>query len=128
MSTRPQRIEVISRVERRRRWSPEQKQAIVAESVAGEMPITAIARKHGIGTGQLYGWRHQLLSKRPTGAAYFAEVEMAIEPRCATGPVAVPFTQPPGQIEIVLADGTAVRVDPQVDECALRRVLAALRR
>jgi len=26
--------------------------------------IMAVARKHGIGTGQLYGWRHQLLGDR----------------------------------------------------------------
>jgi transposase-like protein len=44
MSTRPQRIEVISRVERRRRWSHEQKQAIVSESVAGHLSISARSR------------------------------------------------------------------------------------
>jgi hypothetical protein len=32
-----------------------------------------------------------------------------------------------GRIEIVLADGTAVRMDAQFDELALRRVLAVLR-
>jgi hypothetical protein len=52
---------------------------------------------------------------------------MSIEPRRLSGPVAVPSTQPPGQIEIVLPDRTSVRVDAQVDEHALRRVLAALR-
>jgi transposase len=127
MSTRPQRIEVISGIERRRRWSLEQKQAIVAESLAGQMSMSALARKHGVGTGQLYGWRRQLLSKRPAGAACFAQVEMAIEPRRLTGPLAAPTTPPAGQIEIVLPGGTSVRVDPQVDEHALRRVLAALR-
>ena len=38
-----------------------------------------------------------------------------------------PTAQPSGRIEIVLADGTAVRMDAQVDELALRRVLAVLR-
>ena len=38
-----------------------------------------------------------------------------------------PTAQPSGRIEIVLADGTAVRMDTQVDELALRRVLAVLR-
>ena len=38
-----------------------------------------------------------------------------------------PTAQPLGRIEIVLADGTAVRMDAQVDELALRRVLAVLR-
>jgi transposase len=72
MSTRPQRIEVTTRDERRRRWSLEEKQAIVAESLAPHASMMAIARKHGIGTGQLYGWRHQLLGKRAGDAASFA--------------------------------------------------------
>jgi transposase len=58
MSARPQRIEVIMRGELRRRWSLEQKQSIVKESFAVIVLIIAIARKRGIGTGQLYGWRH----------------------------------------------------------------------
>ena len=77
MSARPQRIEVITRGERRRRWSLEEKQAIVAESLAPHASLTAIARRHGIGTGQLYAWRHQLLGRRAGDAACFARVELA---------------------------------------------------
>ena len=123
MSTRLQRIEVITRGGRRRRWSLDEKQAIVAESLAPHASMMAIARKHGIGTGQLYGWRHQLLGKRASDAASFARVELASEPRRLAGPVA----QPSGLIEIVLPGGATVRVDAQVDEQALGRVLAALR-
>jgi transposase len=91
-SARPQRIEVITRGERRRRWSLEEKQVIVAESLAPNASLTAVARRHEIGTGLLYAWR-----------------------------------QPSGLIEIVLLGGISVRVDAQVDDRALRRVLAALR-
>ena len=60
-STRRQCIEVITRGERRRRWTAEQKREIAAESLEpGTSPIT-VARKHGISTGQLYTWRQQLL-------------------------------------------------------------------
>jgi transposase len=123
MSARTQRIEVITRGERRRRWSPEQKQAIVSESVSSDVPLTAIARKYGIGTGLLYSWRHQLLTRLPGTATCFARVELAGEQPRLTGSIA----EPPGRIEIVLPGGTSVRVDGQVDEPALRRVLAALR-
>ena len=41
--------------------------------------------------------------------------------------LADPTAQLSGRIEIVLTDGTAVRMDAQVDEVALRRVLAVLR-
>ena len=124
MSARTQRIEVIMRGERRRRWSPEQKQAIVAESVSAQS-ITAVAQKHGIGTGLLYTWRHQLLTRRSGEAAGFARVEVISEPPRLAGPIAssAPAT---GLIEIVLPDGASIRVDAQVDEPALRRVLAAL--
>jgi transposase len=127
MSARPQRIEVITRGERRRRWSLEQKQSIVAESLTANTTITATARKHGIGTGQLYGWRHQFLSKLPAEAASFARVELVGEPRRLGGPISASSARPSGPIEIVLPDGITLRVDAQVDERALRRVLAALR-
>jgi hypothetical protein len=45
-SARPQRIEVITRGERRRRWSLGEKQAIVAESLAPNASLTAVARRH----------------------------------------------------------------------------------
>jgi transposase len=123
MSARTQRIEVITRGERRRRWSTEEKQAIVAESLEPHLSIAAVARKHGIGTGLLYNWRHQFVVKRPGQAAGFARVELLSEPRRLAGPI-VP---PSGLIEIVLPGGPTVRVDTQVDEQALRRVLAVLR-
>ena len=73
-SARTQRIEVITRGERRRRWSAEEKQALVAESAEPHVSIAGIARKHGIGTGQLYAWRHQFLINHPGKAASFARV------------------------------------------------------
>ena len=123
MSAPMQRIEVITRGERRRRWSAEEKQAIVAESAAPNVSIAGIARKHGIGTGQLYAWRHQFLVNHPGKAVSFARVELLSEPPRLAGPA------PPGSglIEIALPGGATVRVDAQVDEQALRRVLGALR-
>jgi transposase len=59
-SARSQRIEVITRGEVRRRWSVEQKCEIVAESLEPGASASAVARRHGIGTGQLSIWRRQL--------------------------------------------------------------------
>ena len=126
MSARPQRIEVITRGERRRRWSLEEKQAIVAESLAANVSITGIARRHGIGTGQLYGWRHQLLGRRSGEAAGFARVAIADGPRRLGAPVIRLPAEPSGRIEIMLPGGVTVRVDAEVDERALHCVLAAL--
>lgn len=137
MSARNRRIEVITRGERRRRWSVEQKREIAAESLeAGISPIT-VARRYGISSGLLYTWRRHLLegslgvTRQPV--AKFARVEvMAVpaDPAPAVPPVAAAAPSGPmnGMIEIALPDGVSVRVDAQVDSGALRRVLAALRR
>jgi transposase len=121
------RIEVITGVERRRRWSWEQKRAIVEESLSRHASAAAIARKHGIGTGQLYTWRRQLLRRQLADTPRFVRVDVATEPPRLTGPIVGPGDVAAGKIEITLADGTTVRVNADVDEPALRRVLGVLR-
>src|SRR5580704_5975527 len=56
------RVEVITRGDRRRVWTLEQKREIVAESLGPDLTPTEVARKHGISSGLLYGWRQKLLS------------------------------------------------------------------
>ena len=60
-SARSARVEVLPRAERRRRWTAEQKLAIVGESLGLDLTPSEIARKHGISTGQIYTWRQQFL-------------------------------------------------------------------
>src|SRR5258707_15220679 len=79
MSAPRPRIEVITGVERRRRWSWDQKRAIVEESLAAHASAAGIARRHGIGTGQLYTWRRQLLKRQLADTPRFARVEVAVE-------------------------------------------------
>jgi transposase-like protein len=62
MATRGPRIRVMTRAERRRIWSMEQKREIVGESLAGGMSVSAVARKHDIYPGLLFTWRRQLLA------------------------------------------------------------------
>ncbi len=54
------RVEVITGPERRRRWSEEQKRAIVAESLAPGVVVREVARRADIGAGQIYRWRKEL--------------------------------------------------------------------
>lgn len=124
-SAQKQRIEVITRSERRR-WSADQKRAIVEESLAPHASIMAIARKHGIGTGQLYNWRHDYLGTRRAKVSGFARVQLVNDLPRVTAPMMASAASS-GLIEIVLPDGSTIRVDAQVDEQALRRVLAVLR-
>src|SRR6201986_2897975 len=57
-------VEVIPRGERRRVWTLEQKREIVAESLGSTLTPTEVARKHGISSGLLYGWRQKLIGGR----------------------------------------------------------------
>ena len=133
------RVEILAR-ERRRTWTPEQKRAIVAESLGSEVTPTEVARKYAISSGLLYAWRQQLLGGQVsvvTGSApRFARVELASvlqppdcsEPVSPTVPASLPppSSRPDGLIEIALPSGVLVRVDAAVDGRALRRVLGAL--
>jgi len=140
-SVRRPRVELITRGERRRRWSIEQKQEIVAESLGSDTTPTEVARKHAISSGLLYTWRQQLLGTQiappARSAPTFAQVEIAgassrleasdrmpMELVGSTAPASLPRLD--GLIEIVLSDGVTLRVDAQVDGRALRRVLGAL--
>src|SRR5258707_15202124 len=49
--------EILTQPERRRRWTSEQKLALVAETPRPGASPTQIARRYGISTGLLYTWR-----------------------------------------------------------------------
>ena len=131
--SRMPQVEVITRGDRRRVWTLEQKREIVAESLESALTPTEVARKHGISSGLLYGWRQKLLNGQMThlrqSPASFAEVEIAptqsdrADPQPSSSDV---LSRPPGLIEILLPKNVTLRVDAQVDGPALRRVLAAL--
>ncbi len=98
-------IEVISGVERRRRWSDEQKRAIVAAAFAPGAVVTEVARRADINTGLLYRWRRELCAA-PAG---FAEVMVRPLTRSASLPSAVVDPVDRGMVE-VRSDGGQARL------------------
>src|SRR5262245_63212296 len=50
------RLEVIQ-TGARRRWTPEEKRRIVAESASAPRLMSATARRYGLSAGQLFTWR-----------------------------------------------------------------------
>ena len=50
---------VVADQNRRRRWSEDQKRAIVAESLVPGAVVSDVARRADIGPGQLYRWRKE---------------------------------------------------------------------
>ena len=116
------RLEVITGVGRRRRWTAEEKAWIVAESLEPATTASAVARRYGLHTSQLFTWRQQLhrraSSPAAIGGSAFVPVLLAED-----GPAPAEAV---GRIEIVLGPAV-VRVGADVDAAALRRVLEAVR-
>ena len=67
------RVEVMTGPERRRRWSDEQKRAIVAASLAPGAVVSEVARRADVCPGQIYRWRQEFR----TVADGFAQVLIA---------------------------------------------------
>src|SRR3954449_5298899 len=89
------RIEVITGVGRRRRWTDEEKAWIVAESLDPATTTSAVARRYGLHPSQLFVWRQRLAAPAARDAPGFVPVVVA-EDAAATSPELA------GRIEIAL--------------------------
>ena len=130
-------MEIITGVERRRRWSLDEKLRIVAEAEQPGFGIAEIARRHEISRGLLWNWRSQVRRGvlRPEAPPVFLPVQTIGEP--ANGNVARHVESlsargvaqaPDDKIEITLPDGTSIKVGHDVGLVTLRRVMTVLRR
>jgi transposase len=54
------RVEVFSGIQRRRRYSLDQKLAVLAECNQPGVSISYVARRHGISPSLLFGWRRRM--------------------------------------------------------------------
>lgn len=127
-----QRIEVITGVERRRRWSPEEKLAVVAESLAEGAVVCEVARRHGISPQQLFGWRAKLRTEagaaRAIAPPLFAPAmvdDTAVRPTEAT--TSAVSHHEPLSIEITLGSAV-VRIYGSLGARTLIAVLGAVKR
>lgn len=51
------KAELLTGPERRRRWAPAEKLAIVQETYAPGVTVSLVARRHGLSPAQLFNWR-----------------------------------------------------------------------
>jgi transposase len=126
------RGEIITALDRRRRWSREEKEQLVAASFEPGVTVSEIARGAGMHASQLFRWRKELCTRSDTSEPHFLPVQIGPEPTASSTNehVQAPPRRPgrprkssPIEIEI---GGCRVRVDPDVDPLALRRVLDVL--
>jgi transposase len=76
MSDTFSKVEVISGIARRRRFSTELKLAVVAETMQPGMSISYVARRHGLSPSLLFRWR-RLMSEGGTEAVRADEAVVA---------------------------------------------------
>lgn len=122
------------RPERRRRrlWPVEEKQRIIAETLAPGASVSVVARRHDLNANMLFTWRREAKkAAAPScdGALTFIPAKIDAAPSVASSPMAAAQTgRAAGQIEIALAGGDLVIVGTDVDAAALARVIKVLSR
>jgi transposase len=114
------RIEVITSVERRRRWSRAEKERWVAALDAPGAVAVDVARRAGVDPSLLYRWRRQAVSREVVS---FVPVAIAAE---AAAHAAEPA--PPAAITIEFSGGARLKVEGAPDAGTLTRVIGALSR
>jgi len=60
MPNNAERIEVLSAIQRRRRYSLDEKLTVLAEAAQPGMSVSYVARRHGISPSLLFGWRRRM--------------------------------------------------------------------
>lgn len=123
-----QRVEVITGVGRRRRWSDDFKARVVAESLEPDMVISEVARRHGLKPQQLFSWRNQFRTHAPAPSAFTPVVLEPQQPDAAKRKI---WAARDGGIsrdiiEIVVK-GTVIRVPMAIDADTLATVLRAVK-
>ena len=134
-------LEIISGVERRRRWSVADKLRIVAEADEPGAKVAEVARRHEISRSILWAWRKQaragvLATPDPLDflpvvldAASAVDAPIAAASAPSAPPLQVDAPPQPDQrlITITLANGTRLEISAALSLPALSCIIRALR-
>ena len=81
------RPEILTEPQRRRRWSPAEKLAMVEETYEPGVTVSLVARRNGIQPNQLFAWRKLAAQGALTATSAQEEVVAASEHRALQGQV-----------------------------------------
>ena len=127
----------------RRKWTREEKAAIIAESYAGVESVCAVAKRHGLLHTQLFTWRREM-RRAAEAAGVTLPVAIAPEPEplfvpAVIEPEPIAATQPAPKkrrsrrarseaaaVELVI-DGVAVKIARGADAGVIAAVIDALK-
>jgi transposase len=122
---RVRRLEVLTGVVGRRRWSAEDKARIVEETFAPGARVSEVARRHDIRPQQLFGWRREMRLPEPEPPMTF--VPALIEPpEKAERAPPKPARSGRGDIELEI-DGVVVCVRRGAEARTVAAVIKALK-
>ena len=136
------RGEVLGRVERRRRWSADEKLAVVMASLDPDAVMARVARQFDVTRQQVYDWRRATRRGElgtTGGVVGFLEVVTG-SPSASSAAEARPVAAAPGTtptngdamvtaaatVEIVLVGGRVLRVSTTLPAAELRRLICAV--
>ena len=112
---------------RRRTWSADQKQRIIAESFAPGASVAEVARRYGLNSNMLFTWRRRERAVNGVGKTVnIVPVRVVEATPTATATATAPASM--GRMEIVLVGGERILVGADVDATALARIVKALGR
>ena len=114
-------VEVITSVQRRRRWPRSEKERIVAAALEPGAVASEVAREAGIHTSQLFRWRQELCL--PASQPAFSPIAVLPKP-AAAGPAA--SQEAAGVIEIEFAGGGRMRITGAVAPTVVSALMKAL--
>jgi transposase len=113
-------VQVISGVERRRRWSREEKAEITAESFVPGVNVSDVARRHSMSLGLLHHWRR--LARQHASAC-----EKDFVPILAAEEAGIIRSNAMNAVIEIDVGGVCIRVRGRIDATALQTVIAAVR-
>jgi transposase len=126
-----ERVEIITRAERRRRWSMADKLRLVVATRQPGATVAGVAREHGVSESLLYHWRGRLAATASAGlgggsrASDFIPV-CVVDGRLSAVTLVSDAAVPAATIEIHLPNGCRVRVHERIAATTLRKVVAVL--
>ena len=141
------RVEILGAVERRRRWTAEEKVAILDDAFGGGSSVAEVSERRGVSRALIYYWRRQAREGTIPAVGMTTPAEASFVPvrietlagRAVSAPAAPAAARRSterssrskvsgGLVEIALCNGRIVRFDAGIDPEALARLVAALDR